>query len=190
MARYPKMIYKKDNPSQLKIVSKTKYYKRIHEGWGLVSAAKFGRRCQMLLDRMDMTFNQFWERIQRTFDDPVRSKRWFREAMSGRIEDSQLDFLLLHVVATAACQPISYFTQEKDLVPVWPWKYWALDEAAERARTVSWFQIHWKVDDQEGIKAISAHDEVQARGIWMEKYPHSEIIRVIEAPAEIGTEIG
>lgn len=186
MAKYPKMIYKKSNPSELQRVNRDRYYKRIHEGWGLVSAAKFAKRCRVLLEKMDMSFDQFWERILRVFSKPTRSKRWFREALTGRIDDSQVDFVLLHIVATAACQPISYFTQEKPLVPVYPWKHWALDQAARRARNIRIFRIEYQVEGRTGRQPFSAADEVQARSLWKERFPHADIISVTEVPAELG----
>lgn len=191
MAKYPKMVFRKDNPAELQIVNKMRYHVLIYEGWGVVSASKFSRRCTVLLEKMRMDFDQFWELVLKTIPDPVRSKRWYREAIEGRIDDSHVDFLLLHVVTTAARQPIAYFTQEKDRVPVWPWKHWDLNKAAAAAQTIRWFEIHYTTQTgNSGTRNLSAHDETHARGIWVARYPTTKIDSVRELPAVPGTEIG
>jgi hypothetical protein len=184
------MVYRKENPSDVQIVNKMKYHVLIYDGWGLVSAAKIARRTRALLDKMDVDFNQFWELVLSTFPDPVRSKRWFREALDGKISDSQVDFLLLHVLTTVTRQPLSYFTQGQDRVPVHPWKHWDLTAALQTAQEIRWFEITYEVNEKPGQRSLSAHDETHARGIWMARYPHSKILQVRELPATPGTEIG
>ena len=190
MSEWPKMIYKKGIPEQLERVDKGTYYRRIHHGWGGVTAAKLSKRVRLILDSFGMTREQFWEFLNLRIDELPVSKNAVNHMLSGnKAADSRVDHTLLMVLATATSQPLAWFTQEKELAVRKPWKRWDFEASAERARKLSFFQVSYTSDRGMGSVLVTAYDRTHARGIIAAKYPDLHILKVIEIPARAGVEI-